>query len=68
MKLSRMDDAPDFVNNEGIKWWKVGPMWMVELPGGKREYVALEDGQVVYSSAQFEAVALWQELRDQVSS
>lgn len=62
MKLSRLNDPPDFVNGEGIKWWDVGGMWMVELPTGEREYVALENGQVVYSSAQFEAVALWQEL------
>jgi len=62
MKLSRANDEPDFVNPEGVKWWAVGPMWMVELPSGEREYVAVADCEVKYASQQFEAVAIWQEL------
>lgn len=64
MKLSRLKDDPDFVNGDGVKWWRVGQVWMVELPSGERQYVAAHDGRVVYSSQQLEAVALWMELSE----
>lgn len=50
---------PDFVNPEGVKWWKTfsPDIWATLHPDGAREYVGLFDGQVVVASPRLDAVA-----------
>jgi hypothetical protein len=46
-------DEPDFINEEGVKWWKSNPwrgrhIFHVEFPGGEKSIVALDKaGEVV---------------------
>lgn len=63
MKIGRFGDEPDFVNEQGVKWWLNGPwsggqIWMTELPTGEQEYVAIRDGQFVASGTALDAVAV----------
>lgn len=64
-EIGRFDDEPDFVNEQGVKWWMVsGNIWMTELPTGEKEYVGILNGDIVASGTALDAVALKLELLD----
>jgi hypothetical protein len=59
------DTPPDFVNEEGVKWWQLtdhghtatdGVPFLVERPTGEQEYVIVADGAVVYSTGNLEVL------------
>ena len=56
--------TPDFVNEEGVKWWKSGTwrgrtIFHVELKDGERIIVALDkDGTLIKESHNYEDVAV----------
>lgn len=57
--IGRFGDEPDFVNDEGVKWWIVSAnIWMVELPSGEQEYVGIHNGEIVANSTALDAVAI----------
>lgn len=58
--LDPMYGEPDFVNAEGVKWWKTpNPgIFAVELPTGEKEYVAIHDNTIVAASPQLDAVGI----------
>lgn len=59
MKIGRFGDDPDFVNDEGVKWWHIqGDIWMVELPSGEQEYVGIRNGEIVAHSTALDAVGI----------
>ena len=58
-QVDRFAAEPDFVNPEGVKWWRVhGDVWAVELVDGTREYVGLMGGEIATHGTQLDAVAL----------
>jgi hypothetical protein len=67
---------PDFINDEGFKWWLHKDMtkhakskglpymtWIVESPKGVKQFVTLSKGQVVHESQQLEAVGIWMDIQ-----
>ena len=62
-------DRPDFVNDEGVKWWAdksatdyaktrgvEAQVWLTELPNGYRSYLIVKDGLPIFEAQQIEAV------------
>jgi hypothetical protein len=63
MKIGRRGDDPDFVNDQGVKWWAHsswagGQIWITELPNGDREYVGIRNGQLVANSTAQDVIAV----------
>jgi hypothetical protein len=64
-----MDREPDFVNDEGVRWWAHsawagGQIWITEQPTGEQEYVAIRNGEIVSHSTALDAVAMKLDMLD----
>lgn len=57
--FDRTANEPDFVNDEGVKWWLVSRgVWLTELPNGEQNYVGILDGEFIADGQQLDAVGL----------
>lgn len=71
-----MSDTPDFINEEGYKWWFHRELsqyaknkkldmttWIVEAPTGRKEFVTLNKGQPVHATQSLETVGIWMDIQ-----
>ena len=63
------ETEPDFINDDGVKWWKDnilnekakeinGVTWLTQLPGGYKSRVLLINNEVEYEHPTLEAMAV----------
>ena len=59
-----LPEAPDFVNDIGVKWWGVdigepadGTAVYVEDPSGDTDYLILRDGEIIYGTRSLDQLA-----------
>jgi hypothetical protein len=56
-------NAPDFINDDGTKWWTFDayrgiPTYFTELADGSRTYLALDNKEIAAESANVEGITL----------
>lgn len=68
MIIDVFETEPDFINEEGVKWWKDdilnekakdinGVTWLTQLPNGYKSRVLLINDEVDYEHPNLEAMA-----------
>lgn len=50
---------PDYVNEEGVQWWKMhsGGVWLTLHPDGEWAYLGIHNGEIVAKGQALDAVA-----------